>query len=118
MLREVLHDALAAAAADAFVESTSRRLCNLAYVLWVGAQVGLVLILAMLRDAAAATAPPPLLEAVNRRPLSVFLLANVLTGAVNLTCDTMAASHALAAGVLGAYMAIVCGAAVALDRWT
>ena len=121
----------AAAVADALVQSTSRRLCNAAYVLWVMAQVCLVTSLAMLRGRRASSVrrsprvhgdgdsddtPPPLLDALNRHPLSVFLLANLLTGGVNLSVDTMGASHGFAAAVLTAYMAIVCAAAVALER--
>lgn len=107
---------------DQWVERTSRRLCNAAYVLWVLAQVGLALAVAMARDALhgggtdTSPPPPPLLEAVNRHPLVVFLVANLLTGAVNLSMDTLAASHALAAAVLTAYMVLVCISAVALER--
>ena len=97
---------------DAFVEPTSRQLCNAAYVLWVLAQVGLALGLAMLRsEFVQQQAPLPLLEAINRRPLSVFLLANLLTGAVNLSIDTMDVSDGGAAALLAVYMGVVCASA-------
>jgi phosphatidylinositol glycan class W len=116
------------AAADVTVEPSSRRLCNLSYVLWVAAQVAGVLGCATLASIASSLAPssaahsaraaaaaaPPLLEAVNRHPLSLFLLANLLTGACNLSMDTMAASDATAAAVLAAYMLAVCAAAAAV----
>ena len=118
---------LAASAADTYVESTSRRLCNVPYALWVISQTCLALALATAREVVGADrvgfpAPPPLLKAVNSFPLSVFLLANLLTGAVNLSVDTMTASDTVAAAVLCAYMLVVCAAAVALDdgapmRW-
>ena len=61
--------------------------------------------------------PLPLLEALNRHPLSVFLLANLLTGAVNLSIDTMDVSDGGAAVLLAAYMVVVCAAPFALPRW-
>lgn len=62
-------------------------------------------------------APPALLDAVNRNPLTIFLLANVQTGAINLSLDTMATSHTAAAAVLTAHMALLCAAAVGLEQW-
>ncbi|KAI9438149.1 GWT1-domain-containing protein [Lactarius indigo] len=51
---------------------------------------------------------PPLLEAINQNSLAVFLLANVATGAVNLSMRTMYASDGRAMGVLAAYAFGVC----------
>ncbi|KAH9053158.1 GWT1-domain-containing protein [Lactarius vividus] len=51
---------------------------------------------------------PPLLEAINRNSLAVFLLANVATGVVNLSMRTMYASDGWAMGVLSAYAFGVC----------
>ena len=117
----------AAHAADEHVERTSRQLCNAAYVLWVLAQVGLVLLLAMLRSAVHLGGGEsasddggddggglPILAAINRHPLRVFLAANLLTGAANLSMDTHHASDASALAVLGVYMSAVCALAVGL----
>ena len=48
------------------------------------------------------------MEAFNRRGLSLFLLANVLTGAVNLGFDTLHAGMGSAAGIVGMYLACLC----------
>ncbi|KAG0315462.1 Glucosaminyl phosphatidylinositol (GlcN-PI) nositol acylation protein [Dissophora globulifera] len=50
---------------------------------------------------------PPLLEAVNRNGLAVFLVANILTGLVNLTVQTLYTPDLKALGILTAYMATV-----------
>ncbi|KAF9427861.1 Glucosaminyl phosphatidylinositol (GlcN-PI) nositol acylation protein [Podila epigama] len=54
---------------------------------------------------------PPLLEAVNRNGLAVFLVANVLTGLVNMSIQTLYTSDAKALIILTAYMALVTGVA-------
>ena len=46
---------------------------------------------------------PALFDAVNRNGLAIFLVANLLTGLVNLTVDTIRASHALAMLLLVTY---------------
>jgi len=62
------------------------------------------------------TAPTPwLLAAVNRRLLPVFLVANLLTGAVNLGMDTMGAGDGVAWGVITGYLGVLCGVALGLD---
>ncbi|KAI1294507.1 Glucosaminyl phosphatidylinositol (GlcN-PI) nositol acylation protein [Mortierella claussenii] len=50
---------------------------------------------------------PPLLEAVNRNGLAVFLVANVLTGLVNLSIKTLYTPTWQALAILTAYMATV-----------
>ena len=102
----------AAAAAHQLVQPASRRLCNLAYCLWVVAQVVLALCLCLRQP----QPPSPLLVSIHRQPLACFLLGNVATGVVNLSLPTMHASDAFAVGVLGAYMALVCGAVTRWDR--
>ena len=58
---------------------------------------------------------PDLLGALNRHLLGVFLLANLLTGAVNLTLPTMHASGPFGLCVLCVYMTAVCAAACAAE---
>jgi glucosaminylphosphatidylinositol acyltransferase len=66
--------------------------------------------------ATAGLAPPPLLDALNRNGLLAFVIANLLTGLVNLSFDTLHASHGTALLVVGLYMAAVSGIAVAVER--
>ena len=106
----------AAAAADSLVQPTSRRLCNLAYVLWVLAQVVFTLCLCLACNLKRPGLRSALLESINRHPLTVFLLANILTGLVNLTLPTLEAEPCTAVGILSAYTGIVCAAATALAR--
>lgn len=120
----------ASLAADWCVEPSSRRLCNLSYVLWVLAQVSIVISLATIGSLLAVTAPihsggdergtttPLLWDALNRHPLSVFLLANLLTGACNLSMDTTTVGDTAAAAVLSVYMLVVCLAAMLLTART
>ncbi|KAF9925732.1 Glucosaminyl phosphatidylinositol (GlcN-PI) nositol acylation protein [Linnemannia zychae] len=54
---------------------------------------------------------PPLLEAVNKNGLAVFLVANVLTGLVNLTIKTLYTPNIQALVVLTIYIAVVTGMA-------
>ncbi|KAH9015069.1 GWT1-domain-containing protein [Lactarius hengduanensis] len=97
----------------------SRRLVNLPYIMWVAAYNTTFLLCYMLLDLAFFPTPlakstyspvsaPPLLEAINQNSLAVFLLANVATGAVNLSMRTMYASDGWAMGVLAAYAFGVC----------
>ncbi|KAJ7187178.1 GWT1-domain-containing protein [Mycena filopes] len=54
---------------------------------------------------------PELLEAINLNALPLFLLANLLTGLVNLSVETMYATDARAMGVLALYALGFCGVA-------
>ena len=48
-----------------------------------------------------------MLEGFNRNGLAVFLLANLLTGAVNLALPTLEMGTASSMAVLGVYMAVL-----------
>ncbi len=103
---------VAATMAAAYLQPASRRLCNLPYVLWTLAQTLLALCLCLLVSLLLPDAPPPpLTSAASRSSLVVFLAANCLTGAVNLTLPTVSATDAFAAAVLTVYVAAVCGVA-------
>ncbi|KAL1726660.1 GWT1-domain-containing protein [Schizophyllum commune] len=57
---------------------------------------------------------PALLEAINKNGLALFLLANLLTGTINLTTQTMYASDTKAMVILTAYAGVVCWVAWAV----
>ena len=73
--------------------------------------------------AAIPSAPPlplspcfaPLLRALSRNMLALFLAANLLTGAVNLLTDTLSAGPGRARGTVAAYAAALCAVAALLD---
>ncbi|GAC95283.1 GPI-anchored wall transfer protein 1 [Pseudozyma hubeiensis SY62] len=103
---------------------TSRRLANLPYVLWVVAfntsfllgyvvVYGLVLQPVEEQEGREDSMTPRILEDLNRHSLTVFLAANVLTGLVNLTIETMYTRDAVAVGLLLVYVGVCCG----LARW-
>ncbi|KAI9853071.1 MAG: Glucosaminyl phosphatidylinositol (GlcN-PI) nositol acylation protein [Thelocarpon superellum] len=116
--------------------TVSRRLANLPYVLWVTA-FNVTQILAFYAvemiffpmtttptAAAAASDTTPtqartsqILRAYNRNGLFIFLVANLLTGAVNLSVDTLHRSVLESMSILVAYLLVLTGLAVGLDLW-
>ncbi|KAE8244550.1 hypothetical protein A4X13_0g6501 [Tilletia indica] len=60
---------------------------------------------------------PVLLESLNRHSLLVFLVANVLTGLINLSIKTMYMPDILAFLVLVLYLTACMGTALTLDRY-
>ncbi|KAI3433308.1 hypothetical protein D9Q98_003126 [Chlorella vulgaris] len=99
-------------AAVATVQPVSRRACNAAYVLWMLALNVQCCALFVAAELLLPGPMPQLLTTVSSRMLPVFLAANLLTGAVNLTTNTLAASHRTALLLLTAYMAVLCGGAL------
>lgn len=112
--------------------TVSRRLANLPYVLWVAAfncwQILAFCVIdtiffpafynaadARSEKEAYETSTSYVLKAYNRNGLAVFLIANLLTGLVNMTIPTLDATPVVAMGVLLAYTATVTGVAVLLD---
>ena len=115
----------------------SRRLANLPYHLWVTAfntiQLTLFCVIETVFFPAvhnrdnnsgldkvaesyeAHKATSRILHAYNRNGLAVFLVANLLTGVVNLSVGTLEMGRVGAMGVLGAYAVVVTGVAVGLD---
>ena len=117
--------------------NVSRRLANLPYILWIAAfnttqitafcLVETIFFPAVYKDSNTKTvaekgedevyreATSPVLEAYNRNGLFLFLIANLLTGLVNLTVPTLDVTQVQAMGVLVGYAAVVTAAAVVLD---
>lgn len=107
----------------------SRRLANLPYVLWVNAFNNAQLLLFCLIETACfpeayETQDPEvmknstskIMQAFNKNGLAVFLVANLMTGLVNITLKTLEMSSISAMGVLIGYAVCVTGVALALDR--
>ena len=110
----------------------SRRLANLPYVLWVSAfnvtqllAFYLVELLFFGRSAPDASRAAEkerhdrsvsrVLAAFNRNGLAMFLLANLLTGAVNLTIPTLEVGSLAAMGILLGYGLVLTAVALTLD---
>ncbi|EME46131.1 hypothetical protein DOTSEDRAFT_51693 [Dothistroma septosporum NZE10] len=112
----------------------SRRMANLAYVCWVCSfNTAQLLLFALIErvffpylyEAKTKTeerrrvqeATSRVMHAFNRNGLALFLLANLLTGAVNMTMPTLHMSDVSSMTVLVAYMATLCSVALALDHY-
>lgn len=115
-----------------FAFQVSRRLANQPYVLWVSAfncvQITVFCLVETLffpgvymaadrtmerRECDKATSR--VLKSFSRNGLVIFLLANLLTGLVNMTLDTLSMSHIGAMNVLVGYAALLTAVAVGLD---
>lgn len=114
--------------------AVSRRLANLPYILFVVAfnsmQLTAFCVIDTLffpafyaaQDAKAEkeahdTATSRLMRALNRNGLAVFLVANLLTGLVNMTVPTLDVGPLVTLGILIAYAFAWAGVAVALDMY-
>lgn len=112
----------------------SRRLANLPYVLWVATFNCIQLTMFCLietccfpelskaemgsverRESARAT--PRILKAFNRNGLAIFLVANLVTGLINLTIDTLRMGQYQAIAILLTYAALMSSLALGLDYW-
>ena len=111
---------VASVVADTQVQPGSRVLCNAAYVLWCLGQLLLALaiqLLVSLLDDGGTAPTPPLLAAINRQPLAVWLAANLMTGAVNIAMGdaTAEVGAAVSLPVLVLYVAAVAAVAMAVE---
>lgn len=110
----------------------SRRLANLPYVLWVSAfntcQIGFFCLIETLlfpgvynartkaaEQEQAKRASSRILRTFNRNGLAIFLLANLMTGLINMTLPTLHMGDKEAVGVIVTYMGILSGVALLLD---
>ena len=109
---------------EIFNIQTSRRSTNVAFVVWaLEFNVGILL---LIWCAFYISQPPvtpsiapsasPTFAAVNRNGLVIFLIANLLTGAVNLSINTLLVSDMGALGAIFGYLCCVGGIALCLDK--
>jgi phosphatidylinositol glycan class W len=100
------------------IEPVSRRTVNLAYTLWVLAvSVALLAMLVLIDLFCYRLQPSVILIAINKNPLAVFLVANLSTGIVNLSTETIYHSDHVALGIMFLYMLFVTGTAVTLGAY-
>ncbi|KAI0880072.1 GPI-anchored wall transfer protein 1 [Annulohypoxylon maeteangense] len=112
----------------------SRRLANLPYILWIAAFNSAQLFACCAIESvffpsfhnatdiktereAYETATSKVLRSFNRNGLAIFLVANLLTGLVNMTVPTLDVGPAVTMGILVGYGAVLTALAVALDTW-
>jgi len=112
----------------------SRRLANLPYVLWVAAfnsaQITVYCLVetlifpavylaadAMVEKKESKKATSRVAHAFNRNGLAIFLLANLLTGLINLILDTLTIGRLEAMAILVAYAGLLTAVVMALDSW-
>ncbi|KAJ9555114.1 hypothetical protein OSB04_009728 [Centaurea solstitialis] len=100
---------------NSYVERPSRRMCNLTYVTMVLATNLEMLAILMLSDYIPGGKVSLLEQAINRNLLAVFIVANLLTGLVNLSMDTLFVSPVTALVILIVYGFITCAAAAFAD---
>jgi hypothetical protein len=80
-------------------------MCNAPYVTWIAGLAGLLLALGVLSEALAAALQDKrgrylVLAALSKQQLAVFLTANLITGAVNLSMSTMDTGNVVAFAAL------------------
>lgn len=110
----------------------SRRMANLAYVVWVcafnTAQLTLFYFVERVvfpnlykakskaaEKSRVQEATSTVMKAFNRNGLALFLLANLLTGGINMSVETLRMGDVQAMSILVGYMAVLCGTALALE---
>ncbi|KAE9014571.1 hypothetical protein PF011_g7983 [Phytophthora fragariae] len=99
------------------VARPSRRMLNLSYLLWVMAQsITLLALYCAIQTVCMLPRVPLLFQGINHNQLFVFIVANLMTGAVNLSMHTINTSAAVASAVLLLYMLAVCMLASVLQH--
>ena len=103
---------------EARVERVSRRTANLAFCAWtVALALPMVLLLVAAQVVGRRGLRAWLLTAASRSMLPTFLVANVVTGAINLAVDTLRVGGGAAGGIVAAYITAVCALPVGLAHW-
>ncbi|KAI3522641.1 hypothetical protein L1887_00584 [Cichorium endivia] len=93
---------------DSYVERPSRRMCNLTYVSFILASNLQTLGIIMLSDFISGGKVSILEQAISRNLLAFFIVANLLTGLVNLSINTLFVSPFMALLILIGYGFIIC----------
>ncbi|CAI5731489.1 unnamed protein product [Peronospora destructor] len=99
------------------VARPSRRMLNLSYLLWVMAEsVFLLAMYCVIQTVCMLPRVPLLFQGINQNQLFIFIVANLMTGVVNLSMHTIHATPAIACAVLLLYMLAVCVLASVLQQ--
>ena len=94
----------------------SRRSTNASFILWTLAHnVTILLLIWAAFYLARSRSVSPIFDAVNRHGLIVFILANLMTGLVNITINTLEVADGQALGVIFVYLFAVGSVALAVD---
>lgn len=100
-----------------YTTNISRRLANLSYVLWVVSYNSAFLLAFHVAEQVFGPAHSQIMEAVNNNGLAVFLLANVCTGVVNMSVNTLACGAKTLYAILFVYALVWVLAALALNHY-
>ena len=104
-------------AAIQWVQPVSRRACNMPYVLLSLAMNWMMVVLFAAGSALSSDCRPLLLlDRCSQNMLPLFLLANVLTGFVNMTMNSLLVTDGRAIGIVSVYMLVICCMASILHR--
>ncbi|KAJ3000784.1 Glucosaminyl phosphatidylinositol (GlcN-PI) nositol acylation protein [Globomyces sp. JEL0801] len=96
----------------------SRRMANFPFVIWVSALCSTMLLsLFLIDDCFSVPNVPIILTSINQNQLAIFLFANILTGLINLTVNTLNFNHLQAFAILIVYLYVVGLVAALLHRW-
>eukprot|EP01118_Nematostelium_gracile_P012750 TRINITY_DN4703_c0_g1_i2.p1 TRINITY_DN4703_c0_g1~~TRINITY_DN4703_c0_g1_i2.p1 ORF type:complete len:456 (+),score=74.79 TRINITY_DN4703_c0_g1_i2:36-1403(+) len=98
-----------------YVEPVSRRMVNMSYVLLITSMSVMVLTTSLIVALITKPIENSVLVALNRNGLALFLLANICTGLVNLSIQTIHCNNLKAFLILFGYISFICG--VALFLW-
>ncbi|KAG2817499.1 hypothetical protein PC116_g16624 [Phytophthora cactorum] len=99
------------------VARPSRRMLNLSYLLWVMAEsLTLIALYSGIQTVCMLPRVPLLFQGINHNQLFIFIVANLMTGGVNLSMHTINTSPVVASGVLLLYMLVVCVLASVLQH--
>ena len=112
----------------------SRRMANMPYIFWVSAfNTAQLLLFCAIEKVVfpnlykakdkkterqrVSDATSKVMQAFNRNGLALFLLANLLTGGINMSVQTLQMSDVQAMIVLVSYIGTICGTALLLDHY-